>query len=56
MSLDLDPLREPERRAYVSVRIDGRDTYEHARSVGRSHREIQQLLAKAERKLDGGSL
>lgn len=54
-SLDLDPLTDAERKAYVAVRINGVPSHDHARATGRSNRTIQNLLAKAERKLDVGS-
>lgn len=51
VSLDLDPLSESERKAYAAVSA-GVSRYEHADATGRSVREVRNLLAKAERKLD----
>lgn len=53
-SLDLDLLTKPERRAYVAVRLNGESPKDHGLSVGRSRRTVQNLVSKAERKLDGG--
>jgi len=52
-SLDLDPLTEAERRAYVAVRLNGIDAKDHGLATGRSRRVVQNLVAKAERKLGG---
>jgi DNA-binding CsgD family transcriptional regulator len=54
VSLDLDPLSEPERQAYVAISA-GVSRYEYADTTGRSVREVRSLLAKAERKLNGGN-
>jgi DNA-directed RNA polymerase specialized sigma24 family protein len=53
--LDLDRLTDAERRAYVAVRLNGVGAKEHGLETGRSRRTVQNLLAKAERKLEGGS-
>lgn len=53
--LDLDRLTDAERRAYVAVRLNGVGAREHGLETGRSRRTVQNLLAKAERKLDGGT-
>lgn len=53
--LDLDRLTDAERRAYVAVRLNGVGAKDHGLETGRSRRTVQNLLAKAERKLDGGS-
>ena len=54
-NLDLDRLTTPERRAFVAVRVNGVGAKEHGLETGRSRRTVQNLLAKAERKLDRGS-